>query len=442
MTTPAELLEEPGAAPRRLPRLLTGGGAHGPVTLGEHVERYGYPPVPGPRRGDRTAFVDMVERSGLRGRGGAAFPTGTKLRAVAQGRRRPVVVANGAEGEPLSAKDKVLCATTPHLVLDGAVLAAQAVGADDAVVVVDRAARDARVAIEDAIDERRAARLDRVSLRAVDAPTRFLAGEESALVHWLNGGPAKPTFVPPRPYQSGVGGRPTLVQNVETLAHLALLARYGDDWFRAIGSSSEPGSALLTVRGAVAQPGVLEIGLGTPMTTAIEAAGGVTEEVSAFLVGGYFGTWLSASDGWNLTLSPEGARAAGGGFGSGVVVALPATSCGLRETATVIRYLAEETAGQCGPCVHGLGAIADAVEAVAHGHVVPRTVEQLRRWIGDVAGRGACHYPDGAVRFVASALDVFRDEIDRHARRRGCPLPRRTRVLAVPHPAYREWGWR
>src|SRR5512144_1898191 len=147
MTTPSDVLERPPSAPSRLPRLLSGGGSHGWVSLRDHLERFGYPPVP-ERRGDRAAFVDMIDRSGLRGRGGGGFPTGQKLRAVARGRRRPVVVANGAEGEPLSAKDKVLCVTAPHLVLDGAVLAAAAVGAAEAVVVVDRFAHDARVAIE------------------------------------------------------------------------------------------------------------------------------------------------------------------------------------------------------------------------------------------------------------------------------------------------------
>lgn len=442
MTTPSDVLERSRpSAPSRLPRLLSGGGSHGRGSLRDHLERFGYPPSP-ERRGDRAAFVDMIDRSGLRGRGGGGFPTGQKLRAVARGRRRPVVVANGAEGEPLSAKDKVLCVTAPHLVLDGAVLAAAAVGAAEAVVVVDRFAHDARVAIENAIEERRVARLDRVALRTVDSPTRFLAGEESALVHWLNGGPAKPTFVPPRPFQRGVGGRPTLVQNVETLAHVALIARFGDAWFRGIGTPSEPGSSLVTIRGAVRHPGVLEIGLGTRMAAVIEAAGGVTEEISAFLVGGYFGTWLAAADGWGLALSDEAVRAAGGGLGSGVVVALPATSCGVVETAAVVGYLAEETAGQCGPCVHGLNAIADAMASIADGDIGRDTVARLRRWIGDVSGRGACHYPDGAVRFVASALDVFAGEIDRHERRGACSMARRTQVLAVPHPAHREWGWR
>src|SRR5262249_544533 len=181
MTTPAHVLEDRSPPPRRLPRVLPGGGAHGPVSLGEHVDRYGHPPSPGRHRNERAAFVDMIERSGLRGRGGAGFPTGTKLRAVGRGRRRPGVVANGAEGEPLSANDKLLCMSAPHLVLDGAVLAARAVGAPEAIVVVDRSARDARAAVVRAIEERRAVRFDGVSLRAVDSPTRFLAGEESAL---------------------------------------------------------------------------------------------------------------------------------------------------------------------------------------------------------------------------------------------------------------------
>ena len=163
MSTPAAVVDSSWPVPGRLPRVLSSGGEFGPTTLGEHIERFGRPPGLH-RRGDRTAFVDVVERSGLRGRGGGAFPTSVKLRAVAQSRRRPIVVANGAEGEPLSAKDKILLATAPHLVLDGAVLAASALRADDVIVVVDRTARDARVAVENAIEERRAARMDPVSL--------------------------------------------------------------------------------------------------------------------------------------------------------------------------------------------------------------------------------------------------------------------------------------
>lgn len=419
-------------------------GGHGgaftdlePDTLRAHLRRVGPRPRP-----DAVDLIVELERIALTGRGGGHFPTARKWRAARDATAPLTVVANGAEGEPLSMKDKVLCSTAPHLVLDGAVVAAAAIGATEVIVVVDRSASGARAAVTNAIEERRAARLDDVSFRTVDSPTRFLAGEESALVHWLNGGPAKPTLVPPRPFERGVGGRPTLVQNVETLAHVALIARFGESWFRALGDPTEPGSALVTVAGAVARPGVLEISLGAPVTTVIEAAGGVTEKLSAFLVGGYFGTWVRASEGWNLALSNERARAAGAAFGCGLLVALPATACGVLETAAVMQYLAQETAGQCGPCVHGLKAIAHAMVSIAHGDHDRGTVERLHRWGGDVAGRGACHYPDGAVRFVASALDVFGDEVARHGQNRGCTLERRARVLSFPNRVHREWGWR
>ena len=154
-----------------------------------------------------------------------------------------MVVANGTEGEPVSSKDKLLLQSAPHLVLDGVVLAAEAVGARRAIICVEEAARRARLSVEAAIDERRATRFDPVEIELGATPSGYVVGEESALVRWLNGGPAKPTFVPPRPFEKGVGGRPTLVQNVETLAHLALLARYGPDWFRAIGTPGHTGSA-------------------------------------------------------------------------------------------------------------------------------------------------------------------------------------------------------
>ena len=186
-----------------------------------HLERYG--PLP-------TWTDDLIEdvlASGLRGRGGAGFPTGTKLAAVAAQRRSPVVVANGTEGEPTSGKDKALLRHAPHLILDGVEQSALALGARQAIVCVDRNEQDLVAILERAIDERRPVR--RVGIEVRDAPDRYVAGEESALVHWLNGGDAKPTFVPPRPFERGVRGRPTMISNVETYAHIALVARYGAD---------------------------------------------------------------------------------------------------------------------------------------------------------------------------------------------------------------------
>jgi NADH:ubiquinone oxidoreductase subunit F (NADH-binding) len=413
------------AAPRRrtlpdageLPRLLAGARAgHGPVSLEEHVDRYGVLPR-GLDRREAVRLLELVDASGLRGRGGAGFPTGRKLRAVAAAGRRAVVVANGSEGEPASAKDKVLLRRVPHLVLDGAALAAATVGAEDAFVVVGEEARRERLALEDAVAERERRRLDGVAFRVVPVPDRFVAGEETALVNFLNGGPAKPTFTPPRPFERGVAGLPTLVQNVETLAHLALIARYGPAWFRGLGTDDQPGSALVTLDGAVGRPGVYEIPIGLPLRELVDRAGGVSAPIAAFLVGGFFGTWVRAEDAGALTLSNEGLAAAGASLGAGTIVALPTGTCGVVETARVVRYLARESAGQCGPCVHGLDAIATALEHLAaRKKRRGRGDADLPRWARQVKGRGACRHPDGAARLVESALAVFADELTRHAR--------------------------
>lgn len=196
-------------------------------------------------------------------------------------------------------------------------------------------------------------------------PARYTASEQSALVQFLGGGPAKPTYSPPRPQERGVRGRPTLVSNVETLAHLALIARHGDRWFRSAGLPAAPGSMLVTVSGAVARPGIYEIELGTPVGDVVARAGGPTEQPQALLVGGYFGAWLDAEAAWRLPMTHAALKAAGGALGAGMVIALPASSCLIAETARVVRYLAGEGAGQCGPCVFGLPALADALAETA-----------------------------------------------------------------------------
>ena len=378
----------------------------------------------------RSVAIEEIERAGLRGRGGGAFPTAIKMRAVASARRRSVVVANGSEGEPASTKDKTLLQYLPHLVIDGAVAAAGAVGADEIVLCVPRDAPAAIESVERALWERRSAREREPDIAIERVPDRYVAGEESALVHWLNGGPAKPTFIPPRPFQKGVGGRPTLVQNVETLASIALVARRGSGWYRALGDAQEPGTRLLTVSGAVARPGVYEISCGTTVSTVVEHAGGTRSDIQAFLFGGYFGSWMDAERVWQMPLTEAAVRHAGGSLGCGVVVALPATSCGVVETARVARYLAQETAGQCGPCVHGLGALARDLELLVAG--ARPNADRLPRWIEQIKGRGACHHPDGALRFISSALRVFSDDVARHRRGEACRARGARAVLPIP----------
>jgi NADH:ubiquinone oxidoreductase subunit F (NADH-binding) len=407
----------PAPAPEHLPRLLAGVRSDDTaVPLSEHLRRFGELPRR-PRRGATTELIELLEASGLQGRGGAAFPTGRKLRAVAEAGRRPFVLANGVEAEPVSGKDQVLLGYVPHLVLDGVAAAAAAVGAREATIAVGAGAGGAFAAVRVAIAERERRRLDRVSFQLVSVPDRFVAGEETALVNWLNGGPVTPTFTPPRPFERGVRGAPTLVQNVETLAQLALLARFGPDWFRALGTREEPGSALVTLGGAVRQPGIYEIPLGLPLRELLAQAGGPSAPIVAFLIGGYFGAWVAAAEAHSLTLLDSDLRTVGASLGARAIFALPESACGIVETARVTRYLADESAGQCGPCVRGLDAIATALEQLAWGKAGKRSSDaRLERWVEQVKGRGACRHPDGAARLVESALRVFAGERERHAR--------------------------
>jgi NADH:ubiquinone oxidoreductase subunit F (NADH-binding) len=259
-------------------------------------------------------------------------------------------------------------------------------------------------------------------------------GEESAVVNYLGNGRALPTFVPPRPFERGYRGRPTLIQNPETLAQIGLVARYGHNWYRELGTEADPGSALVTIVGAVAAPGVYELAFGTPMTDLVAAAGGSTEPLQALLVGGYFGTWVQSSRAMKLRLARQDLRSVGCSLGSGVLVALGESACGLHESARVIEYLAEQSAGQCGPCVFGLRAIADSFTALADGVAHPRERDRVLRWCSEVRGRGACHHPDGAVRFVESSLNVFGADLNRHRGWRCDGVPAGLPVPGVPVP--------
>ena len=383
------------------------------MTLAQHERVHG--PVP---RLEAARLIDEIEMSGLRGRGGADFPTARKLRSIAGRRRAGALIVNGSETEPASEKDYLLLSQLPHLVLDGAVLAAGVIGAREVIVNIGDRALAAQSALEGAI----AVRSDPAAVTVVAGPEGYVAGEETAVVNHLNGGPAIPTFVPPRPFERGYRGRPTLIQNPETLAQLALIARFGARWFRELGTEADPGSVLVTISGAVGAPGVYELAFGTTMSDLLAAAGGPTEPLQALLLGGYFGTWVGAGRISSLRLAREDLRSVGCSLGSGVLIALGQSSCGLHESARLIDYLASESAGQCGPCVHGLRAIADSVVAIADGTAHPRERDRVLRWAGEIRGRGACHHPDGATRLVTSALEVFAEDVERHGRGR-CAAP-------------------
>jgi NADH:ubiquinone oxidoreductase subunit F (NADH-binding) len=409
----------PGGAARRaaagLPRLLP----QAPEDLRAHLSRYGTVPY----RNAVGALIEDTEASGLTGRGGAAFPVHRKLTAVARAKGiRKVAVANGAESEPASRKDELLLRIAPHLVLDGLQLAAEAVGATEAHLYLHAAPGPQ---ILRALAERAARRLDPLPVSITQAPPRFLAGQETALVNRLGGGPALPVFQPPRVSERGLGGAPTLVQNAETLAHLALIARYGPRWFRAVGTDEEPGSMLTTVYRPDRRTAIHEVPVGVPLRALLPA------DAQAWLVGGYHGVWLPLPEARELTLDHASLRAFGAAPGAGVLAALPADRCGLAETARIVGYLAAESAGQCGPCLNGLPRIAAALRELAGAGHRRQVRADLERWSGLVTGRGACNHPDGTVRFVRSALRVFAPEIDRHAKGH-CSARNRNPFLPVP----------
>jgi NADH:ubiquinone oxidoreductase subunit F (NADH-binding) len=395
-------------------RLLTGWQQTGrPATFAEHVARYGPLPL-------SHSLIERVEAAGLRGRGGAGFPTAVKMRAVAAGRRRPVVVANGCEGEPVSRKDHALLSVAPHLVFDGAQLAAHAVGATTVLICVHRDDPLA-ASVAAALAQRHG---DPVPTRIVEVPARFVASEESALVNFINTGTATPTTKPPRPFERGVRGKPTLVDNVETLANLALIAR----------TVEAATSKLVTVGGAVRGGGVHEVAVDASLATALSAAGGESEPLQAVLAGGYGGNWVQFPAAAGLSLAHNEFR------GVGMLLALPMRACGIVETAAILRYLADESARQCGPCMFGLPAIAQDFAVLATGRADSSTVPRLRRRLGVIPGRGACAHPDGAVRLAASALRVFDQDVYAHAIGRSCPFAA-AKPRFLPKPRFRETGW-
>jgi NADH:ubiquinone oxidoreductase subunit F (NADH-binding) len=414
-------------APSRLLPPPADGGR--PPTLREHLAAHG--PLAIPTDDDpkwRAAMVRAVSQSGLVGRGGAGYPTAAKWGAAIKARRSMVVV-NAMEGEPASAKDRVLIHYAPHLVVEGAALLAAVTGASETVIcVADHHDIDVGPLEEARAEFGRAQGSRPISL--VRPPAGYVHGEESALVGWLKNSRADPAWRPDKAVPLELGRRAVLVHNAETVAQLALIARHGPTWYRRAGLVEAPGTTLVTVSGAVASPGVLEVALGTPLSDILWRAG-AGRSLSGALVGGYGGSWIGASD-LHVPFAPGGLSAVGASVGAGVVVALSPASCPLAETARIVRYMAGQSAGQCGPCVHGLPALAVAMEQLATGRGGPGLRPAIDALATTVDGRGACRHPDGVVRLVRSALRVFEDDVAEHAAGRPCPGQARQSLLAFP----------
>jgi NADH:ubiquinone oxidoreductase subunit F (NADH-binding) len=373
--------------------------------LPEHHARFGALPASA-----GANLVAVLNASGLTGRGGAGFPTGRKIASV--NGRKPVVIANGAEGEPLSYKDAALLSRAPHLVLDGLNVAAAAVAADKVFIYLPSRLV---TTVRDAIDERTAARMDPYRVAAVEAPEGFISGEESAVVRRIEGGPALPRDRTVLTTESGVQGRPTLVNNVETLAHIALIARYGPQWFRSIGDATQPGTMLVTLSGALTKRCVAEVPTGASLTDVIGYFGfSDHRSVRAVLLGGYHGSWIPTNTLAGIRLSTSALAPLGASPGAGIVHALGRDECGLARTADILGYLADQSAGQCGPCRNGLPRLSTLFDDLAYGPVDDLLLEEAHRMIDLVDGRGSCRHPDGTARMARSAVDAFASDITHH----------------------------
>lgn len=406
-TGPAELVDPPGP---------TAAAGSWPC----HLERHG----PRPRGGPWA--VDAAAAAGLRGCGGGFFPAARKWRAALSGRGPVTVVANAAESEPLSGKDAALLQLRPHLVLDGLAILAETLDARAAVVWLHDVERATLACVAAAVDEHEQPGAP-ITIRAV--PGGYLAGESSAIKRALGGGPLMPQF-------QGFGRPPdrsVLVQNAETLARLALVCRTAGAG-RGLPPAGRPApwrSRLLTVVTPTARR-VVEAPAWTRLGAAVTAAaGGQPPTGSAVLLGGYGGAWARWSDVAGLPVDERPLREHGLTLGAGIVAPLWEDTCGVAATAAIAAYLARASAGQCGPCLFGLPAVAQALADLRDGHLRRRGLRRLGDDLAAIEGRGACHHPDGAVRLVRSALGVFADDVAAHAAGRPCGRPQ---TVPVPGP--------
>ena len=402
-----------------------------PTDLAGHVDALGPVPLPSTSpRGWREGFVSALEASGLPGRGGAGFPAAIKLAVALSSDRRGVVVVNGMESEPASDKDKLLLLRSPHLVLDGAQLLAAASGARSVTVCIPQGRDHVASAVATAITERADTQHAPTPETLVRPPDRFIAGEESALVRWIESGASLPSFRPDKGMPLRIGRQSALVHNAETLAHVAMIARIGPDAFRAHGLAEDPGTCLVTVSGTVENPGVVEVDRGTPVIDIARRAT-LHQAPRAILVGGYGGAWVGPEH-FGTPYASLSLRAVGSSAGVGVVIVLGPDACGLTESARIAHYLAGQSAGQCGPCVYGLPAIADDMARLARGRVDVALLPRLDHRLQQVDGRGACRHPDGAVQLVRSALRVFAADVRVHADGAPCTHADRPTQLRFP----------
>ena len=399
-----------------MPRLHRVLDADAVTNLGAYTARGGGRALDAARATDPATLIDVIEQSGLRGRGGGGFPTGTKWRTVAGlgGDLPSTVVVNGAEGEPGTLKDRTLLRRNPYRVLEGALIASHAIGARQVVVGLKRSATAVNRRVETALDELRyGGWVDGVAVSIVADSDRYLLGEETALLEVIDGNPPFPRVAPP--YRSGVQPEAaTLVNNVETLANVPAIVIDGPDAFRSMGTDDAPGTIVCTVSGRTERAGVGEFALGTSLQDVlVELGGGSTASVVAVLSGTAH-PFLPASA-LDTPLTWEAMAAAGGGLGAAGFIVLDDQVDLVAVAHGVSRFLSAESCGQCTPCKDDGLAITDLLDRVRRSAPRPDDLQVLPDLASSVTDGARCYLAQQQQNVVQSLLALFPDALAAHA---------------------------
>jgi len=358
-------------------------------------------------------LVDSVRAAGLRGRGGGWFPVARKWQAVRAEAGQPFVVANGAEGEPGSIKDRVVMLTRARDVVAGLAIAARAVGAREAVLYLKGSFARPAAALEAALE---VVAMDGLSVSVRRGEESYVAGEETAVLETLEGRRAWPRPKPPLPAAVGFQGRPTLVQNVETLSRVPA-AVADPEAFRRNEKT------WVSIWGAVRRPGAYEVPLGTPLSRVVEdCGGGAPEGVGMVFPAGPSAAPLLA-DRLDTPLHPDALRAAGSGLGTASLLVVAPSACPLSVAASLASFFEREACGQCPPCTMGTANLARVLRAVEDGSARAKDLQDLAEAAGFMSQHGYCAHGRTAAASVTGLLAVFGSEVEAHLAARGCPRP-------------------
>jgi NADH-quinone oxidoreductase subunit F len=373
--------------------------------------------------------IDEVKRSGLRGRGGAGFPTGAKWEAV---RSDPCatrsVICNAAEGEPGAFKDRWLLRHNPYQVLEGIAIASRVVGADRAFIAIKRGSlREIRVLRRAIAEMKGSEMLGAVTIDIVPGPDEYLFGEEKALLEVIEGNEPLPRILPP--YQVGLFAKrgatnPAVVNNVETLANVPHVLTRGAEWFRSFGTATSPGTMVFTLCGDVLRPGIYELPLGTPLRTLLlEIGGGSPHGIALKAVFPGASNTVLSPDQFDTPMDFDSMRKAGSGLGSAGFIAYDESACIVRATLAFCRFLYIESCAQCPACKRGSEEITQCLEGIERGEGSEADLETSLARCLSVTGGQRCALPTGESLLVQSAIQKFGDEFRAHLGR-PCPRPR------------------